>query len=76
MRKLDILVPNWRAVLKRAWSIRLMILAGLLSGIEVALPFFVDEWPRGIAAGASLFVTFAALISRVVVQNGVSNNAP
>jgi hypothetical protein len=32
------LVANWRAVLRCAWSIRLMILAGLLSGVEVALP--------------------------------------
>jgi hypothetical protein len=30
-------VANWRAVLRRAWSMRLMLLAGLLSGAEVAL---------------------------------------
>ncbi|MEP9388208.1 hypothetical protein [Mesorhizobium sp. KR9-304] len=32
------LVANWRAVLTRAWSMRLMSLAGLLSGMEIALP--------------------------------------
>ena len=32
------LLPDWRAVLTRAWSIRLILLAAVLSGLEVALP--------------------------------------
>ena len=31
-------VANWRAVLRKAWSARLMLLAALLSGAEVVLP--------------------------------------
>lgn len=62
---------DWLLILKKAWSIRLMILAGLLSGIEVALPFFIDDFPRGIAAGISLVITFAALVARIIVQKDV-----
>jgi lysozyme len=32
------LIDSWRVVLRRAWSIRLILLAALLSGLEVALP--------------------------------------
>ena len=32
------LVENWRLLLRRAWSVRLMLLAGVLSGAEVVLP--------------------------------------
>lgn len=67
------LIPNWKAVLQKAWSIRLMLLAGLLSGIEVALPFFTDNFPKGIAAGLSLAVTFAALVMRIIAQQDVTN---
>ncbi|WP_459349809.1 DUF7940 domain-containing protein, partial [Rhodovulum sulfidophilum] len=31
------LVPHWRALIRRAWSIRLILIAGLLSGIEAGL---------------------------------------
>lgn len=31
------LLPNWPAILRHAWSIRLILLAALLSGLEVAL---------------------------------------
>lgn len=67
------LIPNWKVVLRKAWSIKLMLLAGLLSGVEVALPFFIDGFAQGIAAGLSLAVTFAALVLRIVAQQGVAN---
>ena len=40
-------VHNWRKVLRYAWSIRLTLLAAVLSGIEVALPFFEYSIPGG-----------------------------
>lgn len=69
------LVSNWLQVLKRAWSVRLIVLAGLLSGAEVFLPLidgYVDM-PRGVFAALSGFATAAAFISRLLVQKGVSN---
>lgn len=63
---------DWARILKKAWSVRLMLLAALLSGVEVALPFFTDRFPQGIAGILSLLVTMAALIARVVVQQDVT----
>lgn len=69
------LVDNWRAVLQRAWSIRLILLAGLLSGIEVALPLFGNavSIPPGAFACLSLAFTASAFVARLVAQKGVSD---
>lgn len=67
------LVANWRAVVKRAWSIRLIILAGMLSGAEIALPVidqFVDL-PRGLFAALSFAATAGAFIARLVAQPSI-----
>ncbi len=71
------LVDNWRRVLSRAWSIRLIVLAALLSGIEVALPLTIDVLPipPGIFAGLSLVVTSLAFIARVVAQSNIEDKS-
>jgi hypothetical protein len=69
------LVADWRRVLRRAWSIRLMILAGLLSGIEAALPLldgYVDIPPRLFAVLSGLTVA-AAFVARLVAQKDISD---
>lgn len=69
------LIANWWQVLKRAWSIRWIVVAGLLSGLEVFLPIidgYVDI-PRGLFAALSGFATCAAFISRLIAQKGISN---
>ncbi|CAN7314738.1 hypothetical protein LJR009_001581 [Bosea sp. LjRoot9] len=68
------LVWNWRRVLKRAWSIRLGILAGLLSGAEVALPLLdgLLPVPKGVFAALSFIATGGALVARFVMQQSVS----
>ncbi len=65
-------VHNWREVLRYAWSIRLMLLAALLSGAEVALPFFEYSIPTGLFAALSGLTTAAALVARFVAQVPVS----
>ncbi|WP_288430192.1 hypothetical protein [uncultured Agrobacterium sp.] len=69
------LIANWWQVLKRAWSIRWIVLAGLLSGLEVFLPIIDGyvEIPRGIFAALSGFATCAAFISRLIAQKGTSD---
>lgn len=62
------LLPNWRDVLRRAWSIRLILLAGFLSGLEVVLPYFAESIPDGLFALASFLVGNAAFVSRLVAQ--------
>lgn len=70
------LVANWRRVIKRAWSIRLMILAGILSGLEVifSLPDIAErlDWPQGLFAAASGLTTMAAFIARLIAQGNVN----
>ncbi|CAN7598398.1 hypothetical protein [Bosea sp. LjRoot237] len=71
------LTHNWRAVIRHAWSVRLLCAAGLLSGVEAALPFIdaAAEIPRGIFAGLTLATTMAAFVARLVAQQSVSGEA-
>lgn len=62
------LVPEWKRLLRKAWSIRLMVLAGMMSGCEVILPLFVDTIPRNLFAALSIAAAIAAGIARVVAQ--------
>lgn len=61
-------IRDWRAVLRHAWSVRLMIAAAVLSGFEAVLPFFTDAMPRGIGAVVTFAVVGAALVARFVAQ--------
>lgn len=69
------LVENWRDVLRRAYSVRLMLLAAALSGLEVALPFLEGAIPIPTRAFAALsFLTVAAaFVARFVAQKGLSD---
>lgn len=69
------LVSNWRDVLRKAWSVRLLLLAGLMSGLEVALPL-VDglyEIPRGVFAALSGMTVAGAFVARLIAQKGLSD---
>lgn len=65
------LISNWRDILRYAWSIRLMILAGVLSGVEVILPLFADCCPRGLFAVLSMLTIAGAFVARIVAQKDV-----
>lgn len=70
------LVPNAGRVLRRAWSIRLGVVAGILSGCEIALPI-IDQAvtiPCGAFATLSGLVTCGAVISRLVAQENLKGN--
>lgn len=69
------LIDDWRAVLRRAWSIRLALLAALLSGLEVLLPFLdgVIAIPHGVFAALAGLTSAAAFYARLVAQKGLSN---
>lgn len=59
---------DWKKILRRAWSIRLAVLAALFSGAEVVLPMFVDALPRNLFASLSFLTVVGAAIARVVAQ--------
>lgn len=62
------LIDDWRRVLRRAWSIRLAAVAGVLTAVEAILPMFVADLPRGLFAALSAVVIVAAMIARLVAQ--------
>lgn len=68
------LLNDWKHVLRKAWSIRLTILAGLLSAAEVILPLFVDTLPRGIFSILTLIAVAGAFIARLTAQKEFSND--
>lgn len=63
------LVPHWRAILTRAWSVRLMLAASVLSGLEIFLQLIVGLTGPTIAlAIISGLVTTGAVFARIVAQ--------
>jgi hypothetical protein len=64
-------LDDWKGVLARAWSVRLIILAGILSGAEVTLslvtPGLLGIHPGSFAV-ASGVVSMGALVARLLAQ--------
>ena len=65
------LYDNWKDIVRKAWSIRLMVLAGVLSAVEVVLPLFADSIPRGTFAALSGVTVAAAFVARLVAQQDI-----
>lgn len=65
---------KWKKILKHAWSARLMVIAALLSGVEVALPLIggLLPIPTGIFAALSGLTVAAAFVARFVAQKSIS----
>ncbi|GAA5540467.1 hypothetical protein [Brucella sp. NBRC 113783] len=69
------LVSDWRWVLRYAWSIRLLIVAGILTGLEAVLPYLADtslipdRWFRFLI----FVVTIAAFLARIISQKDSSD---
>ena len=70
------LLSNWKRVLRDAWSSRLILLAAVLSGIEVVLPLFSTAFTVGMFAFASFAVTACALVARLVAQPSLHRKDP
>ncbi|MGO6689071.1 DUF7940 domain-containing protein [Rhizobium leguminosarum] len=74
------LVPNWRAVLKHAWSIRLMALALLFIVLEPVYTFVAATWVSGnlyiqlAMSVATGLLAVAAIIARIFVQQKISGD--
>lgn len=62
------LVSDWKTVVRKAWSFRLLALAALLTACEVGLPFLGADLPPAVFAALSGVAIVGAMISRVVAQ--------
>lgn len=67
------LTTGWKRVLKKAWSVRLMVVAALLSGLEVILPFFATAVPPGRFAALSFVAVSSAFVARIIAQKDIDN---
>lgn len=72
------LLADWKDVLKKAWSVKFMVLAALLSGGEVVMqilePNVAASMPKGLFAAAAGLLTAGALVARVLAQNEASDD--
>jgi hypothetical protein len=69
------LVAEWRDIVRRAWSIKLIVAAFVLTGFETALPLidgYIDI-PRGVFATASGLATAGAFVARLLAQKDLPN---
>lgn len=69
------LLPDWKIILRKAWSVRLIVLAAIFSAAEVVVPLFYDAMPRNTFALLSGVTTAAALIARLIMQQDVPNES-
>lgn len=65
------LYPNWKQIIRKAWSVRFMFMAAVLSACEVILPMYEDTVPKNLFASLSFFFVSAAFIARIVAQRDV-----
>ena len=70
------LSPDASRVLRRAWSIRFIVIAGAFSAAEVALPLLDGLLPigPGVFAMLSGLATGAAFVSRLVAQSNLGGS--
>lgn len=60
--------PDYKRILKRAWSVRFIVLAGIFSTAEAVLPLFANELPRSLFSVATAVAVTGALVARITVQ--------
>lgn len=59
---------NWRTIVRKAWSVKFMVLAFVLTMAEVMLPFFSDAVPPRTFAVLSGLAVAGAFVSRLIAQ--------
>ena len=62
------LLDDWRKVARRAWSIRLSIVAAIFTAAEVVVPLFGDVLPRGAFVLLAFAASIGATVARIVAQ--------
>lgn len=70
------LVTGWHNILRKAWSIRLILIAGLLTGAEAVISMVGANWLPG-PQWARLLLIFCvmsgAFAARLLAQKGMSD---
>lgn len=68
------LVDDWRAILKKAWSVKFNIAATLFGAAEVVVALVQPaSIPHGVFAGIAAAVSILSNVSRVMAQKELSD---
>lgn len=68
------LIENWREILRKAWSFKLIVLSSVLSGAEVGMPYIqvaiepLQLIQPGTFALLAVLTSSAAAVARVLAQ--------
>ena len=62
------LLDDWRKIARRAWSVRLSIVAAIFTAAEVVVPLFGDVLPRGAFVLLAFAASIGATVARIVAQ--------
>ena len=63
------LIPDWKPVLKRAWSVKFLALSGILAGCETVLQISgVSILPPAIAPAVIGVLSALGILARVLAQ--------
>lgn len=65
------LYPNWKEIIRKAWSIRLAMLATVFSLLQVVIPIYADVLPRDTFAILTAVATVGVIVARIVWQQDV-----
>ena len=65
------LYPNWREILRKAWSIRFGVLATIFALMQVVVPIYVADLPKHLFAVLTGVSTVGVIVSRLVWQQEV-----
>ena len=62
---------DWKAILQKAWSIRLMLIVAVFSGLEVAMPLLngLLPVPPALFAVLSGLTVMGAVVARLLQQS-------
>lgn len=63
--------PDWKFLIRKAWSIRFMAMASVFGTAEAILPLFTDSFPRNVLAVLTLVSIAGGMWSRLIVQKGI-----
>lgn len=66
------LLPDWKILIRRAWSVRLSLLAALASAGEAAWQLYLDARPSILIVGTAL-ISLGAAVSRLIAQPKMRN---
>ena len=67
-------VHDWKQVLRRAWSVRFMLLAVALNGLGAVWFALADHVPIKLFIAGGVLVPLLALTARLVHQPGLHND--